>query len=81
MLVIEEVLLMSILPRELSEPELVRLFVKVNVKSPVEKISLLLVARAAVKSNFPFDKMLPEFVKDELEVTVESEFENISASV
>ena len=73
--------MMSILPRELSEPELVKLFVKVNFKSPAEKISLLLVARAAVKSNFPLDKMLPELVKDELEVIVESEFENISASV
>ena len=73
--------MMSILPRELSEPELVKLFVKVNFKSPAEKISLLLAARAAVKSNFPFDKMLPELVKDEFEVTVESELENISASV
>ena len=72
---------MSILPRELSEPELEKLFVKVNFKSPAEKISLLLVARAAVKSNFPFDKMLPELAKEVFEVIVESEFENISASL
>ena len=48
---IDDVLLMSILPRELSEPELEKLFVKVNFKSPAEKISLLLVARAAVRGS------------------------------
>ena len=58
---------------------LVSILAKVSFKSPTEKISLLLVVNAEVKSSLAFDKILPEFVSEVMVVIVASELENISA--
>ena len=70
---------MSRLARELTEPVLFKSFVRVNFKSPTEKISLLLVASPEVKSSFAFEKMLPEFVSEFFAEIVKLSAEKIRA--
>jgi hypothetical protein len=71
-LVIEEVLVIAKLPSELRLPELVKMPVKVKLKSPTEKISLLLVVVLEVRFSFELDKILPEFVIELLAARVKS---------
>ena len=63
-------------PIELSVPTLVKLFDKFNFKSLVEKISPRLVVKLLFKSSFSLAKIVPEFIKELVELIVELELKN-----